>query len=148
MIQLTLTATIHPSEDEAILREIFSKFGEGGEIEVVSSLNSPEKTLTMSLMGLNSLFFLFNQVRKTRTVEAFRQHLLNQIEPGDTQTSFLVNKQVLTKDKVVLCRSSKESPLGPIRVTLQSNDILELINYLFPPTEKGKVIEANFTPQG
>lgn len=146
MIQVQISTKIYPSEDENRIFELFQLFDEECEIEISERNEDGIREASTNLTGIESLTFLYQTVRKTRTVEAFRQFMLKRIEPEDTQVTFMMNKQVLTKKKAVLCRYSTESPLGPIWITISSKNLLRLIDYLFPHTEKGKVIEVAYQP--
>ena len=46
------------------------------------------------------------------------------------QTWFLLNKQAAFMNKVVLCEDESDSPLGPIKIILESDAIDNLINSL------------------
>ena len=146
MIQVTLKTKIHPSEDEAIIREILSQFGESFTFEITEISPSGVQEISANMTGLEATHFIFSQIRKNRTVEAFRQHLLNQLDPNGADITFMVNKQILTKGKIILCKTSSESPLGPVWITLSSSNLPLLIDYIFPPTEKGKVLESQVIP--
>jgi predicted RNA binding protein with dsRBD fold (UPF0201 family) len=50
----------------------------------------------------------------------------------DYSTWFYLNKQVATKGIMVLVEDESESPLGPIRVDLKSNNIERVIEWLCP----------------
>ncbi|MHA1776987.1 MAG: hypothetical protein DRO88_03820 [Promethearchaeia archaeon] len=147
MITITLYTKIYPSEDQEIIEQILNQFGIA-ENSVISEIsNTPVKSIEKTFHGLESTHFIFNQVRRNRTVEAFRQFLLARLKPEADSITFMINKQVLTNGKIVLCKTPSESPLGPVWVTLKSANLLLLINYLFPPTQKGIVLESDIIPQ-
>ncbi|WP_457559338.1 hypothetical protein [Candidatus Harpocratesius sp.] len=146
MITLTLFTKIYPSEDPNIIEQILAQFGTSEKIEIKDSSESHVKEIQMVFHGRENTNFIFSQIRKNRTVEAFRQFLLAKLEHETHSITFMINKQVLTKGKIVLCKTPSESPLGPVWVTLESTNLPILIDYLFPPTEKGKVIEAKIIP--
>ncbi|MHA1672959.1 MAG: hypothetical protein ACTSYI_04975 [Promethearchaeota archaeon] len=146
MIQVTLITKINPSEDEAVIQEILTQFGESFTFEIKEISLVGVKKITAKMTGLEATHFIYSQVRKNRTVEAFRQYLLNQFDPNSDEITFMVNKQILTNGKIVLCNTMKESPLGPVWITLSSSNLIILIDYLFPPTEMGKVLESRVIP--
>ncbi|MHA1618717.1 MAG: hypothetical protein ACTSVZ_05490 [Promethearchaeota archaeon] len=146
MIQVTLTTQINPSEDEAVIREILTQFGESFTFDIQEISLVGVKKITAKMTGLEATHFIYSQVRRNRTVETFRQYLLNQLDPNSEDITFMVNKQILTQGKIVLSNTMKESPLGPVWITLSSSNVPFLIDYLFPPTEMGKVLELGVIP--
>ena len=78
--------------------------------------------------NLNSLLKIFNQIRDKQTFSILRR-LLNK-NKYKNQTWFLLNKQAAFMNKVVLCDDEADSPLGPIKIILESGDIDHLINSL------------------
>lgn len=59
-----------------------------------------------------------------------RRLLLSNLEQSSTW--FYINKQVSTMGIVVLVDDKFESPLGPIRINLKSNNIDRVIEWLCP----------------
>jgi predicted RNA binding protein with dsRBD fold (UPF0201 family) len=47
-------------------------------------------------------------------------------------TWFYVNKQAATKGIIVLVDNEEESPLGPIKISIKSENILNVIGWLCP----------------
>ncbi len=78
--------------------------------------------------NLNSLVKIFNQIRDKQTFSILRR-LLNK-NKYKNQTWFLLNKQAAFMNKVVLCEDESDSPLGPIKIILESDAIDDLINSL------------------
>tara|TARA_B100001750_G_C15436513_1_gene561228 strand:- start:220 stop:639 length:420 start_codon:yes stop_codon:yes gene_type:complete len=78
--------------------------------------------------NLNSLLKIFNQIRDKQTFFILRR-LLNK-NKYKNQTWFLLNKQAAFMNKIVLCDDELDSPLGPIKIILESDDIDHLINSL------------------
>lgn len=78
--------------------------------------------------NLNSLVKIFNQIRDKQTFSILRR-LLNK-NKYKNQTWFLLNKQAAFMNKVVLCGDESDSPLGPIKIILESDAIDNLINSL------------------
>ena len=77
---------------------------------------------------LNSLLKIFNQIRDKQTFSILIR-LLNK-NKSENQTWFLLNKQAAFMNKVVLCDDEADSPLGPIKIILESDDIDHLIDSL------------------
>ena len=85
--------------------------------------------------SLNSLKKLHRLLREERILDSARKHLLEGIE-GNTLT-FMLNKQVAYIGKVVFADSERESPLGPIKIVVESKDPREVVDWLAPKTSRG-----------
>lgn len=87
---------------------------------------------------------LFHELlRKEYIVECGRAVLLRaKGAHGAGEVRFLLNKQVATRGKVHFAEPG-ESPLGPITVSIQSDDIDAMIDWLTPPTKDGVVMEVH-----
>jgi len=73
---------------------------------------------------------LYNQVRDRSIISVLRRLLLSNLEKSSTW--FYINKQVSTLGIIVLVDDEIESPLGPIRINLRSNNIDRVIEWLSP----------------
>lgn len=73
---------------------------------------------------------LYNQVRDRSIITVLRRLLLSNLEKSSTW--FYINKQVSTLGIIVLVDDEIESPLGPIRINLRSNNIDRVIEWLCP----------------
>ena len=49
--------------------------------------------------------------------------------------------------KFHFCHSVEESPMGPVWIKIESDDILRLLDYLVPHTIKGQPQEVNYIPK-
>lgn len=103
-------------------------------------------TVTLDLVG-NSLM---GESVGAEAISRFRQLLRQQgildaarsvmfANKSDNSTKLLLNKQVAFVGRVSF--TDGESPLGPIVVTLEAQDVEILIDYLAPRTHEGKPIK-------
>ena len=65
----------------------------------------------------------------TKNTKNILQRILKQNTDGHS-TWFYLNKQAAFVETVAICSESNESPLGPIKVILESNDIDNVIQSL------------------
>ncbi|MHA1510436.1 MAG: hypothetical protein ACTSRX_01805 [Promethearchaeota archaeon] len=147
VISLKIKMNLYPTEEKENLVQLFKFFY---SFEIITTLEPNSlgfSEMSAEIIGNNALNFIYKQVRKQRTVEAFRHFILPRIIFNTNSCKFLIHKQALSMGKVVLCKNKEESPLGPVYLEFQANKIEDVIEYLFPPTEKGRVIEANYTPE-
>ncbi|MCJ7636566.1 MAG: hypothetical protein MUO21_03670 [Nitrososphaeraceae archaeon] len=80
--------------------------------------------------NLEVLNTIYNQVRDRSISSVLRRLLLSNLDQSSTW--FYINKQVSTQGIIVLVDDEFESPLGPIRITLKSNNIDRVIEWLCP----------------
>ena len=78
-------------------------------------------------------------------MESARNHLMKKAR--DEQVSFMLHKQALFMKKFHFCHSVEESPMGPVWIKIESDDILRLLDYLVPHTIKGQPQEVNYIPK-
>lgn len=147
VISLKIKMNLYPTEEKEILVKLFHFFYPFETITTSAPDSSGVSEMSAEIIGKDALNFIYKQVRKQRTVEALRHFVLPRIIFNTNSCKFLIHKQALSMGKVVLCKTKEESPLGPVYLEFRANKIEDVIEYLFPPTAKGRVIEANYNPE-
>ncbi len=90
------------------------------------------KLLVTEAEGMEALTKLYNLLRRERIRDAARRTLFEGLN-GKT-ISFCLNKQVAYAGHVSFSKEVAESPLGPIKVTIECENPRELIDWLAPKT--------------
>ncbi len=80
---------------------------------------------------LRSLEKIYETITSTQSHKSYTRNLENNLD-GD-ETWFFLNKQAAFVEKVAICDETEESPLGPIKVTLTSSNIDEIIDWIAFP---------------
>jgi predicted RNA binding protein with dsRBD fold (UPF0201 family) len=80
--------------------------------------------------GSESLSLIYEQVRSRSAMGVLRRMLVD--NRAGTSTWFLLNKQAASTGIVVVIEDEQESPLGPIRVTLNCEELDALTDWLAP----------------
>ena len=132
MFRISAEAKVHPTEDQGKVAKALETvlLGEkqtkkiGDEIYI-----RIESKKTASLENLYELF------RQQRILDVARKTLRNGIVGNST--IFYLNKQVAFVKKLNFCDEEGESPLGPIRVEIEYDNINHLIDWLAPYTKNG-----------
>lgn len=132
MFRISAEAKVHPTEDQEKVTKALetvllgdkqiNKIGEETYIRIESNKTS----------ALEKLYDLF---RQQRILDVARKTLRNGVV-GNT-TVFYLNKQVAFVNKLNFCDEEGESPLGPIRVEIEYDNINHLIDWLTPYTKNG-----------
>jgi predicted RNA binding protein with dsRBD fold (UPF0201 family) len=134
MVEVTVyvETEINPTEDEDKVRQAVNTVLGNAEITVKPAARG--SSLTAEAKGQDSLIKLRNIMRNDRVRDAARR-LLFKATRGDT-ISFYLNKQVAFAGHVSFCEETAESPLGPIRFRIETDDAQQLVEWLAEKTEK------------
>jgi predicted RNA binding protein with dsRBD fold (UPF0201 family) len=131
-VKVHVEVDVNPTEsEEKVKKAIWNLFG-----EVPTELTPAQKgsIVTVDASGQEVLSTLRNVLHRDKIRDASRK-ALNQGLRGDTIV-FYLNKQVAFAGHVSFCEAEAESPLGPIKVTVQTDDPQQLIDWLAPRTTK------------
>jgi len=119
-------AEIYPTEDEDRVRAAVNNVL--GNASITIKLAQKGSTLTAEAQGQESLIKFRNLLRQDRIRDAARKLLFRAIS-GNT-IGFCLNKQVASAGHVSFSEEIAESPLGPIRFTIQTDSPRQLIEWL------------------
>jgi uncharacterized protein len=124
-IELKIESAVNPSESpEKVLSAITNIFGECSPEFKYGSL------IVAGCFALGSLRIVYDQIRSRAAMGVLRRMLIdNRIS---NTTWFLLNKQAAAAGILVVIEDETESPLGPIRVKLVSDELDNIIEWLAP----------------
>ena len=124
-IELKIESAVNPSESpQKVMSAITNIFGDCSPEFKYGSL------IVASCFALGCLRIIYDQIRSRAAMGVLRRMLTdNRIS---NTTSFLLNKQAATAGIVVVIEEESESPLGPIRVKVASNELDKIIEWLAP----------------
>jgi len=77
---------------------------------------------------LRSLEKIYESIVSTQSQKSYTRNLENNLE--ENSTWFFLNKQAAFVDQVAICDEAEESPLGPIKVILNSSNIDGIIDWI------------------
>lgn len=119
-------AEINPTEDEDKVRAAVNNVLGNASITIKPSHKG--SILTAEAKGQDSLIKLRNLLRQDRIRDAARRLLFKSIR-GNT-INFYLNKQVASAGHVSFSEETAESPLGPIHVTIETDNPRQLVEWL------------------
>ncbi len=93
-----------------------------------STINNEIFLIKAQSNELRSLEKIYESIVFTRSQKSYTRNLENNLD-GNT-TWFLLNKQAAFVDQAVICDEAEESPLGPIKVILNSSNIDGIIDWI------------------
>ena len=88
--------------------------------------------------SVSQLIKLREIIRRERILDAARRSLFPGIRGNSME--FGLNKQAAFSSRVSFCESEAQSPLGPIRISVQCSDPSKLVEWLAPKTVHGKTV--------
>ena len=123
-ISINFFCEVNPSEDvEKIKTTIFNLFP-----DVKTKIENDQ--LSGNLEGIEPLTTILQSVQHRNIKKTFLRILKSNI--SDNTTWFYLNKQAAFVNVVAFCDEANESPLGPIKIILESNDIEKTIQTIIP----------------
>ena len=129
-VNVHMEAEINPTEGEEKVKEAINNVL--GNASITITPIGKDSTLTAEATGQESLIKLRNILRSDKVRDASRKALFRSLQ-GDT-IRFCLNKQVASAGHVSFSEETAESPLGPIRVTITTDDPVQLIEWLAEKT--------------
>ncbi len=129
MVEVTVfvEAEIYPTESEENVKVAVTNFLDNATITVKPAAKG--STLTAVAKGEESLIKLRNMLRNDRIRDAARRFLFKSIRGN--MISFCLNKQVAFAGHISFSEETAESPLGPIRVNIETDNtelLIELVS--------------------
>ena len=129
-ITLNVEADINPTEsEEKVKKAVENLFG---ELPLQTRPGYRATTLTAEVKSQEPLIKFRNLLRMDHIRDAARKVLLTRTEGNAVR--FFLNKQVAFAGHVSFSEEIGESPLGPIRVTIKTENPQQLITWLAPKT--------------
>jgi len=132
MVEVTvfIETEIYPTESEENVKTSVTYFLDNATITAKST--SKGSTLAAVAKGQESLIKLRNMLRNDRIRDAARRYLFKSIRGN--MISFCLNKQVAFCGHISFSEQTAESPLGPIKVNIETDNAEQLIDWLAEKT--------------
>jgi predicted RNA binding protein with dsRBD fold (UPF0201 family) len=118
---------INPSEDIDKIRTAVSNVLIDMDEKIVGN------SLIANSNNYESLSKIYEIVRAKNIKKVYRRNLRQNIV--DDSTWFYLNKQAAFANVIALCDEDTQSPLGPIKIVLQSKNIRDVIDWFVPYEE-------------
>ena len=119
--KIEMFCAVNPSEDPARVQKSVSN------VFPCSTTKTENYSVSAESRDLASLERICESARSRQSQKAYRRNLLKN-QKGDS-TWFYLNKQAAFAEKIAICEEAAESPLGPIKVTLTSPKIDQIIEW-------------------
>ncbi len=131
-VKMQIEAEVNPTESEdKVKKAIWRLFG---DMPTETKPDPKGSMIIANAEGKEALKTFGNVLHRDHIRDAARKALHHGLKSGIL--TFYLNKQVAFAGHVSFSEEEAESPLGPIKVTVEAKDPLELINWLAPRTTK------------
>ena len=125
--KISAYCAINPSEDIDKIQTAVSNVLIDMDEKIVGN------SLIANSNNYESLSKIYEIIRAKNIKKVYRRNLRQNIV--DDSTWFYLNKQAAFANVIALCDEDNQSPLGPIKIVLQSKDIRDVIDWLVPYEE-------------
>jgi len=124
VLEIVLAASVSPSEDPRKVAEAMKSVVGNSKYD----LQERHSRITVRSDDPRALDKMHDQLRD-RHVRGAAQRLLLRGREGDS-TRLMLNRQAAIAGVIVLCGNEKESPLGPIIMTIRSKQLDAIVEWL------------------
>ncbi|MEM2128714.1 MAG: RNA-binding domain-containing protein [Candidatus Methanomethylicaceae archaeon] len=136
MVKVVVEAEIRATEDEEKVAKAVSNLTGTKPFRV---MQRGHQRFLVQEGDESMLVALRHLIRRERILDAARKIMLRGIR--DNQFTFYLNKQVAYAGHVSFCMPEGESPLGPIKFTVETEDPKSFIDWLATRTVDGRPID-------
>ena len=131
-VAVSVEVEINPTEDEEKVRTAINNVLGAASITVQPFAKG--SVLIAEAKGKDSLMKLRNLLHNDRIRDASRRLLFKSIRGN--KINFFLNKQVAYAGHISFSEETAESPLGPIRFSIETDDPVALVEWLAEKTAK------------
>jgi predicted RNA binding protein with dsRBD fold (UPF0201 family) len=125
-VTVRVEADVNLTEDETKVEKAVANIFDGVSMQVKPGFKG--SVLVGEAKGHEALVKFRNLLRSDRIRDAARRSLFGGVREGFIR--FCLNKQVAFAGHVSFCEEVAESPLGPLRVTIECEDPVLLVEWL------------------
>jgi len=125
--KISAYCAINPSEDIDKIRTAVSNVLIDMDEKIVGN------SLIANSNNYESLSKIYEIIRTKNIKKVYRRNLRQNIV--DDSTWFYLNKQAAFANVIALCDEDNQSPLGPIKIVIQSKNIRDVIDWFVPYEE-------------
>lgn len=136
MIELEIETPVYPTESREKVEKALKTMA---DITYTLIEMDGQEVLNGKAQGLEAVSKIYQRLRDQLIVESARKLIRRNII--DDTVTFYIHKQAAFMGKIHFCLPDAESPMGPIRISIRSTNIEELVDWLCPKTVDGKPIE-------
>ena len=138
-VEVPLKAT----EDESKILELVNSIIDPDRVYIEEEAG--EKHIVALARCISSLNKLRQMLRRERILDAARKRMLS--KASKDRLIILIHKQALASKRLSLVDDERESPLGPVLVEILHEKPREIVDWLAPPTSRGRPLWERGLPE-
>ncbi|MHC1601575.1 MAG: RNA-binding domain-containing protein [Candidatus Nezhaarchaeales archaeon] len=142
-MKIRVEVEVRPTEDEEKVKTAVLNIFTPSRLEIESKGRS--KLLIAEAERPEALEKLRLKLRQQQILDAARSMMFRW--SSEDRVVFYLHKQAAFMDNVTFCLPKGESPLGPIKIEITGVDAKSVIDWLAPPTSKGKPLFEREPPR-
>ena len=127
LVNLSIESEINQSEEINKVKQAITNL-------INIELKHEKEKITGSSKNYKDLLIIYENLRVKQNIAVARRILRKNII--NNSTHILYNKQAAYVKSLVICENSNESSLGPITITITSDNILNFIDWIAPKRKK------------
>lgn len=145
MIDIRVEAEVRPTEDVKRVKKAVLNIVDIPKLDAVD-LGDGRMLLVGQSNDIRSLMRLYYLLRTERILDAARNVMLKSLLNNTTMV-LRIHKQSAFAGKISFVTYDDESPLGPIVITITSDKIKEIVDWLVPRTSRGRPLWEREIPR-
>ncbi len=135
VLTITVKMSYFSTENKQKLEQCFIHLL--GELPVIQEVKDIEtKILVAENQPISSIRNFFFIIRERKILDTVRK--CSFIDEINESVTFLLHKQALYVNKIVVITSDTSSPLGNVQLTIKGGDPIEILNWIAPETSDGE----------
>jgi predicted RNA binding protein with dsRBD fold (UPF0201 family) len=142
-MRIVVKVEIRPTEDEEKVKRAVLNFFTPSNIKVEE--RGQGRVLIAEADRPEALQKLHSKLREQRILDAARSMIMRW--SSNEKVVFYLHKQAAFMNYITFCLPEGESPLGSIKVEILESDVKAVIDWLAPPTSKGKPLFEREAPR-
>jgi hypothetical protein len=145
MIKIRVEAEVRPTEDIEKVKRCINNIIDIQDLRIAEIDQGANKLLVGEARKITPLFKLYELLRRERILDAARHAMISSKQGNMLMLRF--HKQSAFAGHVSLVTFDEESPMGPITLTIISDKIDDIIDWLAPKTSKGRPLWEKEVPK-
>ncbi|AFZ71160.1 hypothetical protein Calag_1456 [Caldisphaera lagunensis DSM 15908] len=141
--KIIVEAELRPTEDEEKVIKAINNVFTCENMEITDQ--GDYKIIRCSSNSYKSLNKFHELLRRQAILDAARSYFFKRIKGN--KLLILLHKQAAYSGKISFISWDEESPLGPIKIIIESKDINSVIDWLSPQTVRGKPLWERGPPK-
>ncbi len=144
MVYIRAEVEVRPTEDEFKVRQALKNVIEFDTIRSIE-VRKGYRVLIAESRNINALAKIYELARRQRILDTLRNVLMKRAREGAIVIK--LNKQAAYQGVLSLVDTDDESQLGAITITIVSDKLDEIIDWLAPRTSRGRPIWEREAPR-